>query len=316
MRGEVGLWLLLAITAACVAPRIHEPAVAPIELPVRLEVLVGNRVVSVPLEDYVMVTALSEVSPLGESEATVARIFDIQTVIARTYAVRTMGRHEQKGYDFCDTTHCQLYQPDRLRTSRFAAAVREAVQRTKGLILAYGSHAAEAVFHSDCGGTTTDAEHVWGRPVPYLLSLQDDVDESAHRTWDIRATATQLRTALNADARSSVGGRLDAISIASRDPSGRAMTVSPRGEKPRTIRGEDFRSIINRALGPRALQSTRFSVAKSGQTYAFTGAGFGHGVGLCQRGAMARARAGQALAEILTTYYPGTRLVRTGAADR
>jgi stage II sporulation protein D len=41
-----------------------------------------------------------------------------------------------------------------------------------------------------------------------------------------------------------------------------------------------------------------------------TGAGWGHGVGLCQWGAVGRARAGQDYRTILTTYFPGTHVER------
>ena len=45
-------------------------------------------------------------------------------------------------------------------------------------------------------------------------------------------------------------------------------------------------------------------------TYRFTGTGFGHGVGLCQTGAAARATRGEAVADILSAYYPGAALSR------
>ncbi len=40
------------------------------------------------------------------------------------------------------------------------------------------------------------------------------------------------------------------------------------------------------------------------------GAGWGHGVGMCQVGALGRARAGQSYREILRAYYQGTRVER------
>ena len=44
----------------------------------------------------------------------------VQAVIARTYAAAHLGRHQRDGYDLCSTTHCQLYQPGRLKTSSWA----------------------------------------------------------------------------------------------------------------------------------------------------------------------------------------------------
>ena len=106
----------------------------------------------------------------------------------------------------------------------------------------------------------------------------------------------RLRDALAKDTRSAVGRRLDDVGIATRDAGGRAMTIDVRGEFPRTVRGEDFRAILNRTLGDRALLSTRFDVSRQPDGYRFAGTGFGHGVGLCQVGAAARARRGDSCA--------------------
>ena len=57
------------------------------------------------------------------------------------------------------------------------------------------------------------------------------------------------------------------------------------------------------------MRSTWFDVERRGQTFVFEGRGFGHGVGLCQAGALARIRAGRKLPAILQTYFPGTKIV-------
>lgn len=301
------------VIAACGRPTARVPTGSPIALPATLLIKTAGPagpVSRVPLEQYVVITALSEVSPVGESDAVVARIFDVQTVVARTYAVRNAGRHRSEGYDLCDTTHCQVYNPERLRLSRFAEAARAAGRRTAGLVVAYGPQLAETVFHADCGGATTDASDVWGRVVPYLIRRVDDLPAPTHRPWQLVATVDQLRSALNADSRSVVGRRLDSLAIVAADPSGRVVSIAARGETTATLKGETFRTIVNRTLGVRALQSTKFTFSRRASTYTFNGAGFGHGVGLCQRGAITRARQGQQLADIIDTYYPGTEIVR------
>lgn len=299
--------------AACGQPRIERPSRGALSLPDTLLIKSSGPVgplSRVPLEQYVVIAALSEVSPTGEPDTAVARIFDVQTVVARTYAVRNVGRHRAEGYDLCDTTHCQVYNPDRLRVSRFAEAARAAGRRTTGLVVAYGTQLAETVFHADCGGATTDASDVWGRVVPYLIRRVDDLPAPTHRPWQFVATTDQLRTALNADTRSTVGRRLDALDVVARDQSDRVMSITARGESSATLKGDTFRTIVNRTLGVRSLQSTRFSFTKRGTTYTFDGSGFGHGVGLCQRGAITRARQGQSLTDIIDSYYPGTEILR------
>jgi stage II sporulation protein D len=263
-----------------------------------------------------MGSALSEHTPLGADPPTVARIFDVQAVLARTYAVAHRDRHRTEGFDLCDGTHCQLYEPGRLKTSRFADAARRAVERTRGVVLTFARQPVDALYHADCGGHTASAGDVWGnQDVLYLTGTPDDIPQVAHRTWQFDARATDVRAALNRDARSAVGRRLDRIAITTRDESGRASRLQVGGERTRTVRGEDIRAILNRAFGDRAIMSTRFSVVRQGEMYRFTGTGFGHGVGLCQTGAAARAARGAALDDILAAYFPGSTLTRLAAND-
>ena len=168
---------------------------------------------------------------------------------------------------------------------------------------------AEALYHSDCGGHTAAADAVWGGAhVPYLTGAPDHVPSLTHRSWTFDAPVEKVRAVLNLDPRSAVGRRLDRMAVTTRDDSGRAREVQVRGEKTRTLRGEDLRAILNSEFGFRAIMSTRVSIERRGQTYRFTGTGFGHGVGLCQTGAAARAARGEAVADILSAYYPGAAL--------
>ena len=72
-----------------------------------------------------------------------------------------------------------------------------------------------------------------------------------------------------------------------------------------TVRAEAFRGAVIEAFGTQTLQSTFFEVARQGTSFVFTGRGYGHGVGLCQVGAAARARRGDPVEDILATYFPG-----------
>jgi stage II sporulation protein D len=252
------------------------------------------------------------VSPTAESDETVARILQVQAVVARTYAVFELGRHRSDGFDLCDTTHCQLYEPARLKTSRFAQSAQAAVARTAGKIMTYQGRAAETLFHADCGGYTAGANEVWGgMSVPYLLPAPDEVAALTHRTWQLTISAEKLKLTLNADPRTRIGKRLTAIDIRDRDISGRAAEVVLTGEVSQTVRGEDLRAVISQAMGDRAFLSTRFSVRRTATDYVFSGTGFGHGVGLCQIGAAARARRGDSVDSILGHYFPAAAVTQT-----
>jgi stage II sporulation protein D len=295
------------VVAGCQPPQLPESA---IRLPEFLMVRTAGRVESIALEEYVLGSAIAEVSPVDQPQAAVERIFEVQAVLARTYAAGHIGKHRSEAFDLCDTTHCQLYDPNRLRVSRFAAEARNAVRRTEGLVLVYQGRLAEGLYHADCGGHTAAAEDVWGGAVPYLIAAPDDVPSNAHRQWRVAVPLDQLRTALNANPRSEVGRTLYRIDVLDSDCGGHANHVAVAGEHTHELRGEEFRTIVNHALGPRVIQSTLFTVTRSGTDVVFAGAGFGHGVGLCQVGAAERARRGESLEAIVDHYFPGVIVAR------
>jgi stage II sporulation protein D len=287
------------------------PSPPAFDLPDHIKVRVDGRVRSIPLDEYVLGSVLAEVSPVDETPTTAARIFEVQSIIARTYAVAHAGRHRRQGFDLCDTTHCQLYDPARIKTSRFTPIAREAVAGTTRRVVMFARRPAEALFHADCGGWTTSADAVWGgRAVPYLKTANDTQPSLSHRSWRFAVPFGKLRDALNRDKRSRVGSRLDGIDIVKRDASGRASTVVLRGQYKPVLRGDDLRAIMNETFGDRAVQSTKLTIARTRDSFVFTGAGFGHGVGLCQAGAAARARRGESFEDIVTAYFDGASVVR------
>ncbi len=99
--------------------------------------------------------------------------------------------------------------------------------------------------------------------------------------------------------------------MSSRDDSGRAAGLGVRGERSYTVRGDVLRAVLNQSLPGRGLQSTKFTLTRSGSRYSFEGTGYGHGVGLCQRGAATRIRRGDSVEAVLRAYYPGTTLTLT-----
>jgi stage II sporulation protein D len=180
-------------------------------------------------------------------------------------------------------------------------------------VLWFANAPARAVYHADCGGHTSAAAAVWGGLAPaYLAAKKDSVPAGpAHVEWTFQSRLDAMRIALNSDPRTAVGEQLDDIEIAGRDAAGRAEKIILRGTRTFVIRGEIFREVVTRRLGMRTLKSTLFSVKKSHGAFIFTGRGFGHGVGLCQAGALARLKAGDSPDDVLEYYFPGTSLKRS-----
>lgn len=284
----------------------------------------GTAVVrDVPLEEYVRATAISEFAPAAGPVDAVERMLEVQAVISRTYAVSHLGRHGRDGFDLCSTTHCQLYDPRRLQTSRWATAASTAVEHTVGEILLFDRQPVQALFHADCGGYTSTSSAVWGGiDRPYLIARPDEgLAAGAHADWQYQVSLDALSGALAADPRTHVTGRLESIDVLVRDGAGRAERVAVRGLAARgatagnnvDVRGEDLRQVLSRAFGARTIRSTRFDVRRTGEVFEFSGRGFGHGVGLCQAGAFARVRSGTTPLEVLRYYYPGVVVTRGGS---
>ncbi len=191
-------------------PRRELPAVPAMALPDTVRVRTGGRIVRVPLEDYVLGTALSEVSPVGDAASAATRIFEVQAVIARTYAVSHLGRHRAEGFDLCDETHCQLYQPARVVTSRFAPVAVEPSTTTRGQVarLRTARPSAGALSRRLRRAHRSGAGRLGRAPVPYLTGAPDDVPADTHRTWRSSRLAERVRAALNARHESSGRSRV------------------------------------------------------------------------------------------------------------
>jgi len=310
------------LSASCSAPatratlpsaRAPEPAV------IRVGVKDGNRITirKVPIETYVQAAILSEFAPPNGDPETIERMLEVQAIIGRTYALAHLNRHGSEGFDVCATTHCQLFEPSRLTTSRWAAQSQQAVRQTIATVLWFHNGPADALFHADCGGRTSRADEVWsGVGQPYLVSMQDDGPATgAHALWSYETTEAALIAALNKDGRTKVGAALHGVQVMDRDVAGRAERIAIHGSQEHIVRGEEFRDVLSQSFGARAIRSTWFDVHHSGSSYTFEGRGFGHGVGLCQAGALARIRAGAKVSAVLQQYFPGTRLVRLRASN-
>jgi stage II sporulation protein D len=256
-----------------------------------------------PLEDYILQVVSSEASVEDEPEALKAL-----AVAARTYALKNTGRHQEQGYDFCSTTHCQRFESTGAR--RNVAAV---VKETTGLVLTDDhDKMADSYYSASCGGMTANLKTLWGADAPgHLRGVRDDFCNSgSHYRWTDVITAPQLARALRSDPRTDVGETIREVSVSKYDETGRAELLSITGDRRRSITGWEFKLIVGRALGWNLVKSSRFSVSRSGSGFVFRGGGFGHGLGLCQEGSHAMAQRGHSFQQILAHYFPRTSVTK------
>jgi stage II sporulation protein D len=213
-----------------------------------------------------------------------------------------------------------------------------AVAATAGQVLYYGGRLVDAAYHSTCGGTTAEPGDVWQENVaaPYLRRVSDRDPRTGEaycsisprfewrRTFDGRTLEASVARYLSGQpaAQRRAAGGVRSVRVARRTASGRVAELDVETEGGRVaLRGNQIRSAL-RTVGGEILHSTYFSVeamATGGDGHVaqltLRGSGNGHGVGMCQWGAVGRARAGHDYRAILGAYYPGAVLGDAGGAD-
>ena len=261
---------------------------------------------------------------------------DAQAIAARTELLQKLGRRNQTDpFLLCSTQQCQVY----AGAGKEHPRTTKAVERTRGLVLLRdGGGLVDARYSAACGGHGENNDAIWGGdPDPSLrgrpdgeggMSPIDDKNIDAFlaqnpkklwcgRTrlsegrfrWTARLTAEDLSARVAAQYPKL--GRVIALEPVSRGVSGRIQKLRIRGRGGTVVAEGDL--YIRRLLG--GLKSTLFKITVEGPAFAPTafvlsGAGFGHGVGMCQVGAIGMAEAGRTHAYILSHYYPGTHLHR------
>jgi stage II sporulation protein D len=288
-------------------------------------VTVVNRV---EVEEYLRGVVPLELNAFAPSDVAALQA---QAIAARSYTYGRLPefyprdvaiRQAALPYDLRATTSDQVYGG----VDAERAASDRAVATTAGLVLRYGGAVVSAPYYSACGGSSAEPAELWTSPgEAWLRRVSDRVPGSDRhycdiaprfrweRTWDEAALRGVLQRYLRAS--SGVRGQIGAVhdlAIESRTPSGRVGTFTVATDAGRaTLRGNDIRFAV-RTVGGDILPSTYFSVDTerdgSGRVTRVTirGNGNGHGVGMCQWGAVGRARAGHDFRAILRAYYPGT----------
>jgi len=273
------------------APRRHltEPAV---RVGIAMRDGTGYDAVPRPLEDYVSQVVAGEMGPSAPAAA-----LEAIAIAARTFAVANAGRHAADGFDVCDLTHCQVL-------AKASPSTEAAARATAGLILADGGTPADVYYSAWCGGHTESPSRVWpGARARTYLPARPDTACAREAAWTSDLAEPQVRRALAAAGLK--GDSVTNFAILSRHPSGRVNVLAVEGMTPDRISGEAFRASAGRALGWQYVKSTLFDLERTATGYRLTGRGMGHGVGLCIKGATARARAGATRDDILAAYFPG-----------
>ena len=247
-----------------------------------------------------------------------------QAVVSRSFALKNRGRWEAFGFDAYADTRDQVY----LGVAAETPQAWDAVRRTAGEVVEYDGQIIDAYFHSTCGFSTAGVEEAFAtaQTRPYLRPVSDDrggghyyCDISPRFRWREEWDGPKLRSILSRTLAGTVPmsgdglQRITDVTVSRTTRSGRVgelHIVFERGDV--RIPGPDVRSVLrpeaDRMLASAAVQLTVTKTNGEVSRLVAAGAGSGHGVGMCQWGAIGRARAGQDYRRILSTYFPGTKI--------
>jgi stage II sporulation protein D len=250
---------------------------------------------NVDMENYIAGVVQSEGGRGSNTE-----YYKVQAILCRTYLLAHLNRHVLEGFELCDDVHCQAYS-----NRATEAAIVKAVLDTKGLVVVDNNlNLITAAFHSNCGGETCNSEDVWAISTNYLKSIKDTFcirQSQAH--WERVIPLEDWQAYLQLKHKYPVAD--SSSTTAFNQSTGRAVYFVYKDLKIplKTIRA-DFK-----------LKSTYFSIQQVGNTIKFTGRGYGHGVGLCQEGAMEMAKHRYSYESILHFYYKDVSLVNVSALN-
>jgi len=253
-----------------------------------------------------------------------------QAVLARTYALKHLGKHKAYGYDVCDTQNCQVYGGVSAESERANAAVESTVGET----LSYNGRPIESVFSANCGGITQSSKEAGWSETPYLHPVSDYKDfdfntiqpyhfknllqyyHDAYSRYDKNVSMAAFRWVRVVEEKELQGvikrqkkdiGEIKALIPLRRGRSGYVSRLLVKGSKGSVTLNKE--NVIRNNLSLGMLRSSYFIVEPNYENrqlkyFVFYGGGWGHGVGFDQTGAAGRADAGQDYKTILHHYFP------------
>lgn len=267
----------------------------------------AGKVLSVDDSAFLRGAIAAEMSPEAPPEALKAQGVAAYTYYSRIREAKRKEAGSTSDFD-ADPVNWSVYVTDSEMKKRwgdsyqkYSGALDAAAKAVSGQVLQYGGQLIDATYFAISAGSTEDAADVWGSKCPYLVSVASPWDafaggcqtSASFSESDFRARVQ--KAAPKASFPTSADGWVGTVD---RSSVGTVKTISVGGQ---SLTGGQIRT----AFG---LRSANFTLAHTNGQFVFTVKGYGHGVGMSQTGAEGMARQGASYREILSWYYPGTKL--------
>jgi stage II sporulation protein D len=270
------------------------------------DVLVVNHV---KIEDYLKGVIPFEMGNLPESQIEALKA---QAVAARSFVMAHLKPNEP--FDISTTIWDQVYGG----VSKTDKIINKAVESTRGIVAIYDGKIIDAKYSSTCGGITENNENIWiGERIPYLRSVRDsgwDRNDfcrfSPHYRWERTYDKKDFFEVIKKQIQEFFGktpNRIEWIRITKRTRTNRVRTIEINTDTGKFYLEKDqIRRLFSDDRG--SLKSLMFQIKVKSNQIIVSGKGYGHGVGMCQYGAMEMAKERYSYQKILSHYYKGIRL--------
>jgi stage II sporulation protein D len=263
----------------------------------------------VAVEDYLRGVVPLEV---GRGSDEVLEAVKAQAVAARTYTYRKIQENASNPFDVSATVSDQVYGG----VAAESEVCNRAIRATAGEIMVYRDSLIYAYYYSTCGGRTANIEDVWNKSaLPYLRSVDDGAycRQSGSFSWEEVWPLPQFSYIVNKYSREAFPqnpcrGEVKDISLESRFGCGRTKQLTIwTSDGVFAYGGDKIRFALRRNTSgfPILKSSLITDVSVRQGTVVIKGRGYGHGVGMCQMGALGRAKSGKEYKEIVKAYYTG-----------
>jgi len=272
-----------------------------------------SQVEELNIDEYLYGVVSSEMPASFEIEALKA-----QAVVARTYTIYQMIHNSDKheNADMCDDFNCcQAWISKDERFAKWESTeaesnwnkIAQAVDSTKGKVVAYGGQPINAFFHANSGGITESSLNIWGGiDYPYLKSVETD-GEDGYTQYNSQVTLTHQELT-DKIKKKYEDCKIDftqenCVQILEHTTSGRVKTIKFGNKE---IAGTEARTLLG-------LKSTNFTFTINTNEITFTVTGYGHGVGMSQTGADSLAKSGSNYEEIIKHFYTDVEIIEVNS---
>ena len=226
--------------------------------------------------------------------------FKLQAIICRTYALKNIDRHQAEGFSLCDKVHCQAY-----NSKPKSILIQDAAKATNGIVIVDSDiNLIVATFYSNCGGETAKSEEVWKQKLYYLQTVKDTFClHENNAVWTKKIPQSKWKEYL-------VKHGFPKESLTHK-----CSLEYFQNNREQFFENQNIQIPFTKIRTDFKLKSAQFNITTSNDYVILKGKGFGHGVGLCQEGAMKMAKTGYSYIDILHFYYKNVHMINLESLD-